>query len=400
MHPKILLIVNSFVTDKDPRRGAKFRLQLQAYVERGFDVSLVAIHQRDYHLMDCLRSHSFVLSENHCGAPVTRDCTYHTLFRYMPFLRRQEVSARIALRSVRKHINAFGRPDLIHAHGSTWAGVTALAANKRWGIPYVVTEHMNNYVMGTVPKRALPLMKRLFANAEMRLPISKTAGERIESILGKSFRPWTPVPNMLDASIFHRKPERDTRVEQPVLLSVSHLNSKKRFDILLEALALVLSRRKVALRIGGDGPERQRLHEIAARLDILQHVTFLGPLSRSDVAHEMGNADAYVVSSDYETFGIPVIEAQASGLPVVSTRCGGPEDFIHEKNGVLVQPGDPQALAMGIENLLQRIESYDREAIMNECRLRYSPGAVIERLEDIYARALSGPQFEERDTRK
>jgi glycosyltransferase involved in cell wall biosynthesis len=384
----ILLLVNSYVTDKDPRRGAKFRLQLKAYAKHGMSVGMVAIFQRNYSLADCLKNGGFLIRHEDFGKPVVRDCTRYALLRRVPFVGRADQSAWFSVRAIKRYIKEFGIPDLIHAHGSQWAGVTAFAAKKRWNIPYVITEHMNNYVMGNVSKQLMPLMRRVFANADMRLPISRTAGERIEKILGNSFKPWTTVPNMLDVDLFYRNQHRNESNETPVFLSVSHLHSKKSFDVLLKAFAKVVANRDAMLRIGGDGPERDRLHYLAAQLSIKNKVEFLGPLSRSEVAEEMANADVYVLSSQYETFGIPVVEAHASGLPVVSTRCGGPEDIVNESNGVLVETDDADALASGMELILSKLDSYDRDKIMNECRTGYSPDAVLNKLTHIYSDAI------------
>ena len=79
----------------------------------------------------------------------------------------------------------------------------------------------------------------------------------------------------------------------------------------------------VRLGIGGDGPERGRLHELAGSLAIAEQVDWLGALDRDGVRQAMCEADAFVLPSRLETFGVVVIEALACGLPVVATRSGG-----------------------------------------------------------------------------
>ena len=73
----------------------------------------------------------------------------------------------------------------------------------------------------------------------------------------------------------------------------------------------------------------------------------------------MQAADAFVLSSAYETFGVVLIEALACGKPVVSTACGGPDYIVTEENGLLVPVGDTQALGAALEQMIRTIDRYD-----------------------------------------
>ena len=70
---------------------------------------------------------------------------------------------------------------------------------------------------------------------------------------------------------------------------------------------------------------------------LTEQVTFLGSLTREQVRQEVSEADAFVLSSEYETFGVVVIEALALGKPVIATRCGGPESIVVPSVGYLVE---------------------------------------------------------------
>jgi hypothetical protein len=78
-----------------------------------------------------------------------------------------------------------------------WSGVAANAIQDALGIPYVVTEHMTRYAAGKVVSENLPLMRKVFSEARMRLPIGESTGEFLEKIFGDDFRPWTVIPNMV-----------------------------------------------------------------------------------------------------------------------------------------------------------------------------------------------------------
>lgn len=388
MSPHVLLVVNSYVTDRDPRRGAKFRLQLESYARSGWKVGLVAVFQRDYTLRDCVRAGGIVVEEQAYGVPIIRDCTYYSLLKVMPGAQSALLGARLAAKSVERYIRKHGRPDIIHAHGSQWSGIVANRVYRAHGIPYVLTEHMTNYSQGRVSANLLPLLREVFAGARMRLPISKPLGDRLDDLFQTDFRPWTVVPNMLEESLFELPQRTDEAEPGFTFLTLSQLAPKKGLGVLLRAFARAFKGHAVRLRIGGDGDERGKLEKLVEDLGIRNQVVFLGYIPRAEVAEELRKTKAYVLSSEYETFGIPVIEAHAAGKPVISTRCGGPETLINESNGILVPPGDVDALASAMKEVVSRINDFDSAAIARMCKDRFSPSAVLAQLKEVYDAAL------------
>jgi len=387
----VLLLVNTYVTEKDPRRGAKFRLQLKAYNDRGYKVGLVAFMQRDYRLTDCLLRGGLIWEDEEFGVPIVRDCTYNALPVRSLLWRSQAVaSGYTGLRSLRYYIKNHGRPDIIHAHGSHWSGVAANAIQDALGIPYVVTEHMTRYAAGKVESENLPLMRKVFSEARMRLPIGESTGELLEKIFGDDFRPWTVIPNMVDVALFTQPPPRESSAGDPfIFFSAGRFDRIKGFDILIEAFAAEFKGKNVLLRIGGDGQQRDELHALTEKLDIAGQVEFLGKLPRERVAVEFGRVDAYVLASRHETFGIPVVEAHASGVPVVATACGVHQKLIDASNGLWVQPESVDAMAEGMALMMRRHGEFDRNAIRKGCLASYSPQAVLDQLETIYDTALN-----------
>lgn len=379
----ILLLVNSYVTEKDPRRGAKFRLQLEGYRDYGMKVGLVSVLQRDYSIWECLAEKSFLISRREHASPIVCDCTFYAALRWIPLRSVRSFSLQLSTRAVKKYIRRYGKPDLVHAHGSQWAGVVARAVKRRFGIPYVVTEHMSNYVRNAVDEKDMPVLHDVFKSAAMRITVSRQLGNKLETLFGNDFRPWSYVPNMVDRKLFDRDVSKP-KGEGVVFLAIGTLNEKKGYDLLLKAYAKAFSDDSVRLRIGGDGPQRDVLKNLSLSLGVEDRVDFLGPLSREDVAQEMAACSAYVVSSHYETFGIPVVEALACGKPVLSTKCGGPEELVNESNGVLVEPGSVDSLANGMREVVRRLGDFDGQSIASSARSEFSPEAVIGRLESVY----------------
>ena len=366
MPKHILLLVDSYVSDRDPRHGSKFRLHLKSYKDRGYRVGVIALMQRDYGFWDCVRRGGFMWEETEFGAPVVRNCEFYALTSKLPYLRRMPVATRRLGPSCLKYYRKrHGRPDLIHAHGSKWCGYAANVVYHEMGIPYVLTEYTSNYARGMVEEQHMPLMRQAFAQAGMRAPISESTGIVLEKLFGDAVRPWTAVPNMVDVGLFTKRSGTSTRApEDPfIFFTVGRHDPVKGYDLLLEAFAKSFKGQNVRLRMGGGGRLFDDLKSIAESLGIEAQVSFLGPLERERVAEELSGADAYVLSSYYETFGIPILEAQACGVPVVATACGGPEQLVDASNGFLVEAKNADALAEGMALMRRRCDQFDRAAI-------------------------------------
>lgn len=167
------------------------------------------------------------------------------------------------------------------------------------------------------------------------------------------------VSNGVDVAAFASSEDRSFRHELGVSESdflvgaVGNLRPAKGYDVLLEAAELLGERapgiRFVIVGQGGDALEADLLTQ-RRRLKLDDRVIFAG--FQSDVRRVMSSLDAFVLSSRSEGFSISTVEAMAAGLPVVATRCGGPQDIIeHELTGLLVQNESAEAIAGAIERL-------------------------------------------------
>jgi glycosyltransferase involved in cell wall biosynthesis len=156
---------------------------------------------------------------------------------------------------------------------------------------------------------------------------------------------------------------------------------------LLDALALQPGP-ETTLTVVGDGPQRPQLEQHARSLGIDDRVQFLGMLGRTAVRDALWNAHAFVLPSHHETFGVVLLEAMATGLPVIATTSGGPEDLVTPETGRLVPPGDTNALADALTTLREERASYDADAIRAYVRDQFGPAAFVRRTRTLYRRAL------------
>lgn len=110
----------------------------------------------------------------------------------------------------------------------------------------------------------------------------------------------------------------------------------------------------------------------------------MGVVKRDEIAEKFRESDCFVLLSKHETFGVAYIEALASGLPVIATRCGGPEDFIDESNGILVGVDNEAEIEKALKKMRYREMEFDRERISKEAIKNFSPETIAERLSKIY----------------
>jgi len=150
-----------------------------------------------------------------------------------------------------------------------------------------------------------------------------------------------------------RHPYLDKRKQgYKLIISVGRLTFAKRIDILLKAFAKVRKKTKVLLLILGDGPLDKKLKKLRKELNLEDRVDFLGYVNNP--YSWMAQADLFVLTSQWEGFGMVIPEAMTCGIPIIFTDCFfGPNEIItHEVNGMLIPPGDVKAASEAIESLL------------------------------------------------
>jgi glycosyltransferase involved in cell wall biosynthesis len=173
-----------------------------------------------------------------------------------------------------------------------------------------------------------------------------------------------------------------------VITHVSIMGPAKNLDTLLTAVdQLRRTRTDFTLRLVGDGECRADLEKLATDLSLDDHVEFTGRKSLDEVHALLAQSAFTVVSSTHETFSVSAAESLMCGRPVLSTRCGGPEEFITPQVGRLVDTSSG-ALAEGLGWMLDHYTEFDPEALHCYARERFAPEAVAGRILDVYRGVL------------
>jgi glycosyltransferase involved in cell wall biosynthesis len=143
---------------------------------------------------------------------------------------------------------------------------------------------------------------------------------------------------------------------------------RKGLGELIRAFGL-LPRGRFSLEIVGDGPDEGVLRNLVSSLGLAGEVNFLGSLERSTVAERYREADLFTLPSSAEAFGNVFAEALASGLPIIGSTVGGiPELVEHGTNGLLVPPGNPEALAQAIRYIADDPELRSKMSARNRAK--------------------------------
>jgi glycosyltransferase involved in cell wall biosynthesis len=278
-------------------------------------------------------------------------------------------------------------PNLLHAQ-SFLSVLPALVLGAVLRKPVVYTEHWTIFLAEN-PGRLSPPMLRLarFAlrHARLVLPVSDDLRNALRDL--EPDARFRVVQNVVDERVFHPGPARERTVPRK-LLTVGVLETERKgVDLLLEAIAR-LPADDIQLEIVGDGANRRRYEQLTRDLGIEGVVTFRGAASKDDVAERMRASDLFVLASRYENNPCVVLEALATGLPVVATRVGGVAEIVVAANGELVEPLDPVSIAGGIERALARLDEFDTETIARDAAARWGRGRIGEELDAAYGEAV------------
>ena len=328
-------------------------------------------------------------SEQSNGYPVLR----HYVRSHFPHRWRRFESLRAQYRRLgaglfESYAAAYGSPDVIHAHDIAYAGFIAQAIHERHRVPYVITEHSEQLLMGPIPAVRTAGMARCAQAAGAMTAVSRAVANTLADRL--SLDDVTILPNVVDSSMM-TSPLIARRTHEPdtTFLSIGSLDANKNHASLIDAFARHFKGKRATVRIGGTGPLKRTLGRLARRLGVRDQIVFLGYLDRQALLRELQAADCIVQPSLHETFGVVLIEALACGRPVIATRCGGPEDIVDESNGLLVEPGDTAALGAAMEQMAMTKGQYRPGRLREDCDTRFGEATFVKNAQRAYQNALS-----------
>jgi N-acetyl-alpha-D-glucosaminyl L-malate synthase BshA len=304
--------------------------------------------------------------------------------------------------------------DLVNVHYAVPHAASAYLAHQVLGraAPRIVTTLHGTDVtrVGTDPSYRSITRFTVAASDGLTVP-SKFLQRETRRLLGlPEEQPIEIIPNFVDTDHFRPAGQRDRRrfdelfaaaggevvaADGPILFHVSNFRAVKRVVDLIEVLARLRTHIPARLVLVGDGPERAHAAQRARDLGLAKRVCFLG--KRADFVEYLKHADAFLLSSESESFGVAALEALSAGVPVFAYRVGGLPEVITEAVGRLVEPFDVEALAGAV---LEVVTDPARHAAL--CRAarahalaHFRRDPVLDRYEACFRRVLDRAPREE-----
>jgi len=288
------------------------------------------------------------------------------------------------------------KPDIIHAHEFISPATTALAAHHFFNTPIVITPHSSG-INGDVQKMyrkslGRQRLQQLRQEAAAFITISSEIDDELASIGIASDRRFA-IPNGVNTNCFYPllpQEKQNARIAlnlasyNPIVVFTGRLVPVKRLDHLFSIWPQITKVYPHALlMVAGSGPEESKLKQAAP-----PRVRFMGSLE--NVAPYLQIADLFVLPSDIEGLPVSLLEAMACGVPPVVTSVGGmPEVVRHKVEGMLISPGDRNALAASMLSILEnadlrrRYGKNSRDRIVNDYSLNNTALLTINLYEQI-----------------
>ena len=274
--------------------------------------------------------------------------------------------------NLKRHIDYFGKPDIIHAQVTYPGGYIAKHLSEIHDIPYVITEHQSPFPMASLKKllttRLIPTLK----SANKVFGVSRALVDQLSSHgVDANY-----MANFIDDLFFSPKKSENN---PPTLIAVGRLEEQKNYPLMLQALAGVQQKHPFHLKIVGEGPLRKKLSRHASQLRL--SAEWLGECHREDVKHHLQSADIFINTSLHENQPVAILEALACGLPVVTTPWSGADEIIHPDIGVISSDWAPESFSQVLSDSFNKFTASEVRAYFDE---HFATDKTIAQLESAY----------------
>ena len=285
---------------------------------------------------------------------------------------------------VHEYIQNYGPPDIIHAHTYLGAWVAGLVKSL-YNIPIIVSEHYTAILDNSINSIHRSIAQEAYQCADQIYAVSQALAEAIEIHYGHQVG---ILPNFVDTALFSPMPHKKEYTSENSLkaICVGDLIPRKQIDVVI---GTIRKHPQVSLSIVGAGPEKNHLNQLVMNLNLEERVSLIGHKSQTEISELLKHHDLLIHPSRLETFGIVLIEALSSGLPIISFDNGGAKDIVNPSNGILVSSYTEEALSSAIDQFLKTRTQYSADIIRTDALQKFSASVAAKKLNGIYLKLIS-----------
>ena len=270
------------------------------------------------------------------------------------------------------------RPDIVHIY-TPIPVLCAIYAKRKFGSKIIMSLHGSD----ALRINKVPILKYLLSIPDAIVTVS----DNMEDLLPKSKikRSIECIGNGVDLDVFFNK----NKQRKKQFINVASLRWQKGQEYLLKGFALFLQKYpEYKLIIIGDGELKKDLLALCNKLSIADNVTFLGTIGRSEIAEELNNSKAFVLSSVTEGFPKVVIEAMATGTPVISSDVGNVKKIVSD-SGVIFPSKSSNAVCDAMQYIVETNDYQEMSRKAIQYSKQYSWRSNVEKLEAVYDKVMS-----------
>ena len=365
---KVLHLAKWYPNKEEPLLGIFIQKHIQA-VQQSFDNKVISIYQT-----------------NAINSNIHREVNYFNSTEEVIFYHKKGLLNKIwVLYRVWKEIKNF-QPHLIHAHVMGWTSTLAYFISNIDQTPFLISEHWSGYRKNGYSQ--LKYLSKILRkkSAKKAILICVVSNFLKEDMLKCGVKGnYTTLGNVVDSKALDIEKNKTFSF----VFAGDLVQETKNVKGILEAFSEVLKHHKeIKMDIIGDGKDLKNYKNLSDQLKLNNHVSFHGNQSNDYVFKTLSQSHVLIVNSYFETFSIICAEALLCGIPVISTKCGGPESFLNDETGILIDCDSNNQLIKAMKDMVTNYDKYEPEKLKIMVQ-QFSMESICKKINQEYLRALN-----------
>ncbi|MFL2564112.1 MAG: glycosyltransferase [Flavobacteriales bacterium] len=365
---KVLHLAKWYPNKAEPLLGIFIQKHIKS-LQQSFDNKVISVYQTNTFKSNI---HRIV---NHCNN--TEEVVYYHKKGLLNKIR--------VLYRVWKETKRF-QPHLIHAHVMGWNSSLAFLFSRTNQVPFLISEHWSGYRKKGYAQLnfASKIFRKISARkAEQICVVSNFLKE--DMIKCGVEANYTIIGNVVDGETLDIGKNKTFSF----VFAGDLVQETKNVKGILEAFNEVIKHHKyIKLDVIGDGKDLKNYKDLSDQLELNNHVSFHGNQSNKYVYKTLSQSHVLIVNSYFETFSIICAEALSCGIPVISTKCGGPESYLNDETGILIDRDNNNQLTKAMMTVISDYDKYEPEKLKSMVH-QFSMDSIGEKINQQYLRALN-----------